>query len=159
MKRVGVQHFFIGVDKVHKAFHTASAGKVVFLVVALVFQADAHTVVQKAQFAQALGQNLVMKFVVLLKNIQIWQEVHLGTPLFGRARDAHGGHFKTVYLLKQAVLYKATRKLQLVHFAFAAHSKAQPFAQSIHTRYPHAMQTTRHFVAVLVELAARVQLG
>ena len=46
-----------------------------------------------------------------------------------------------------------------MHFAFAAHCEAQPLAERIHTAHAHAVQTARHFVTVLVELAAGVQFS
>jgi hypothetical protein len=59
----------------------------------------------------------------------------------------------------ETVLHKAFGKVDLVHFAFAAHREAQPLAQCIHARHTHAVQTARDLVAVLVELAACVQFG
>ena len=44
-------------------------------------------------------------------------------------------------------------------FAFAAHCEAQPLAERIHATHAHTVQTARHFVAVLVELAASVQFS
>ena len=46
-----------------------------------------------------------------------------------------------------------------MHFAFAAHREAQPLAERVDATHAHAVQTARDFVAVLVELAARVQFG
>ena len=46
-----------------------------------------------------------------------------------------------------------------MHFAFAAHYQTQRFRQRVHAGHTHAVQTTRHLVAVLVELATCVQLS
>ncbi|MFA9218640.1 MAG: hypothetical protein ACEQSK_16270, partial [Sphingomonadaceae bacterium] len=66
------------VDEVHKAFDATSAREVVFLATAFVFEANAHTVVQEAQFAQTLGQNFVMEIVVLREDVGVGQEVNFG---------------------------------------------------------------------------------
>ena len=79
--------------------------------------------------------------------------------LFRRARDFHGRYFNAVDHFEQAVLHKTFGKFNLMHFAFAAHCEAQPLAERIHTAHAHAVQTARHFVTVLVELAAGVQFS
>ena len=58
--------------------------KVVFLAVALVDQADLDAVVQERQFAQALGENLVVEFDVA-EDLVVGQEVHFGAALLGFA--------------------------------------------------------------------------
>ena len=136
---VGVQHFFIGVDKVNKTFDTAGARKVVFLACALVFQSDAHTVVQEAEFAQTLGQYFVMKIVVLREDVGVGQKVNFGAALFSSARDFHGRHFNAVDHFKQAVLHETFGKFNLMDFAFAAHGEAQPLAERIHATHAHAV--------------------
>jgi hypothetical protein len=159
MEHIGVQHLLALVDEVHKALHATGAGKVVFLAAALVNQADAHAVVQEAQLAQALAQDLVMKVVVFFEDVGVGQKVHFGAALFGLARHLHGRHVHAVHLLHQAVLHKALGKFNAVHLAVAPHRQAQPFAQRVHAAHAHAVQAARHLVAVLVELAAGVQLG
>ena len=44
-------------------------------------------------------------------------------------------------------------------FAIAPHGEAQHFGKRIHAAHAHAVQTARHFVAILVEFTARVQFG
>ncbi len=154
-----MQHLLALVDEVHKALHAAGAGKVVFLATALVNQADAHAVVQEAQLAQPLGQDFVMEIVVFLEDVGVGQKVHLGAALFGFARHLHGRHVHAVHLLHQPVLHKAACKFNAVDLAFTPHRQAQPFAQGVHAAHAHAVQAARHLVAVLVELAARMQLG
>jgi hypothetical protein len=90
VERVGVQHLLALVDELDEALDAAGAGEVVFLAGALVQQADAHAVVQEAQLAQALGQDLVVEVVVLLEDLGVRQEVHLGAALVGVAHDLHG---------------------------------------------------------------------
>jgi hypothetical protein len=94
MEGGGVQHFFVGVDEIDKAFHAARAREVVFFAAAFVFQADAHAVVQEAQFAQALGQDFVMEIGVLREDFGVGQKVHFGAALFGGAHHAHGADFQ-----------------------------------------------------------------
>jgi hypothetical protein len=88
---VGVQHLLALVDVLDEALHAAGAGEVVFLAGALVQQADAHAVVQEAQLAQALGQDLVVEVEVFLEDLGVVrQEVHLGAALVGVAEDCMG---------------------------------------------------------------------
>ena len=159
MKGVGVQHFFVGVDEVHKAFDATRAREVVFLAAALVFEANAHAVVEEGQLAQSLGQDVVMEVVVLRKDVGVGQEVHFGAPLVGGPCHAHRRDFNAVHGVEQTVLHKAFGKVDLMHFAFAAHRQAQPLAQGVHARHAHTVQTARDLVAVLVELATCVQFG
>jgi len=100
-----------------------------------------------------------VEIVVLLEDVGVGQEMHLGAALVGRAGHAHGRDLHAPHLLEQAVLHHAARKLQRMHLAVAAHRQVQPFGQRVHARDAHAVQAARDLVAVLVELAARVQLG
>jgi hypothetical protein len=159
-KHVGVQDLLALVDELDEALDAAGAGEVVFLAAALVLQADAHAVVQEGEFAQALGQDLVVEVVVLFEDLGVGQEVHLGAALLGGADHLHGRDLDAVALrLDDAVLHEAARKLDLVHLAFAAHRQAQPDRQRVHAGHAHAVQAARDLVAVLVELAAGVQFG
>ena len=83
---VRVQHLLALVDELDEALDAAGAGEVVFLAGALVQQADAHAVVQEAQFAQPLGEDLVVEVGVLLEDLGVRQEVHLGAALVGVAQ-------------------------------------------------------------------------
>ena len=156
---VGVQNGFAFVDEINKTFHTARAGEIVFFAAALVFQTNAHAVVQETEFAQAFRENLVMEIVVLLEDFQIGQEMHFRTAPFGIARDFHRRNGYAVDFLDDAVLYKAFGKFQHMHFAIAPHGEAQHFGKRVHAAHAHAVQTARHFVAVLVEFTAGVQFG
>ncbi len=159
IERVRVQHGLALVDELDKAAHAAGAGEIVFLARPLVLQADAHTIVQEREFAQALGQNLVVEVAVFLENFGVGQKVHLGAALVGIAHHAHGGDLHAARSLNDAVLHKAAAEFQHVHLAFAPHREAQHAGQRIHARHTHAVQAARDLVAVLVELAAGVQLG
>jgi acetyltransferase-like isoleucine patch superfamily enzyme len=91
-----VQYFFTGIDELHKTRHATSARVVVVFAGALVHQADAHTVVQVAEFAQALAQYLVMELVVLDKDVGVGQKMHFGAAFVGLTRDAHGRDFHPI---------------------------------------------------------------
>jgi hypothetical protein len=54
---------------------------------------------------------------------------------------------------------KPLLELEQVHLAVAAHRQAQPLAQRVDAAHAHAVQAAGDLVAVLVELAAGVQLG
>ena len=85
-----MQNFFVGVDEVNKALDATCAREVVFFAAALIFQTNAHTVVQETEFAQTLGQNFVMEVVVLREDVGVGQEVNFCAALFCGARDFHG---------------------------------------------------------------------
>jgi hypothetical protein len=156
---VGVQHRLSLVDVVHEAAHATGAGEIVFLAGALVLQADAHAVVQEAQLAQALAEDFVVEIVVLLEDLGVGQKVHLGAALLGLADHLHGGDFDAIDRLDDAVLNEALAELHRVDLAFAADGQAQHLGQRVHAAHAHAVQAAGDLVAVLVELAAGMQLG
>jgi hypothetical protein len=61
-------------------------GEILFLALALVDQLDLDAVVQEREFAQALGQDLVVELDVV-EDLFVGQEVHFGAALLGRAGD------------------------------------------------------------------------
>jgi len=89
----------------------------------------------------------------------IGQEMHFGAALFGVPQDLHGADLKAFAHFELTVLRDALAKLDEMHLAFAAHAQTQPFGQGIDAAHAHAVQSARDLVAVLVELAARMQLG
>ena len=135
----GMQHLLAGVDELHKTLDAAGEGEGVFLVVALVDQADLDAVVQEAQLAQLLGNDVVVK-VDLREDFQIGQKVHLGAALVGVTRDAHGADLEAVALLQKTVLRHTLAELDEVHLAIAPHGQAQPLGQRVHAAHAHAMQ-------------------
>ena len=159
VEHIGVQHLLALVDEVDKALDATGAGEIVRLAAALVDQADAHAVIQKAQLAQALGQDFVVELVVLFEDLGVRQKVHLGAAFVGVAHYLHRRDFDAVDGFKDAVLHKALAELHAVHLAFAADRQAQHFGERVDAGHAHAVQAARHLVAVLVELAAGVQFG
>ena len=61
--------------------------------------------------------------------------------------------------LDDAVLHHALAELERVHLAVTTDGQAQPLAERIDARHADAVQAARDLVAVLVELAAGMQLG
>ncbi len=83
----------------------------------------------------------------VLENLAIGQVAHLGACLVAGADNLQG-----LYPL-------AAPKLHLMDLAVATNRQAQPFGQGVNAGDTHAVQTARHLVGVLVELATGVQLG
>jgi hypothetical protein len=152
-----MKHLLAGVDELDEALDAAREGEVVGLVVALVDQPDAHAVVQKAQLAQALREDVVVE-VDVREDLEVGQEVDLGAALLGLARDLHRGDEDAAALLDLAVDRHALAELHEVGQAVAPHRQAQPFRKAVDARDADAVQPARDLVAVLVELAAGVQL-
>ena len=74
-------------------------------------------------------------------------EMHFGAAAIGGAGHRQRGHGD------------AMAELHLVRLAVAPDAKPQPVGQRIDHRHADAVQAARHLVAVLVELAAGVELG
>ncbi len=136
----GVQHLLGAVDEFHKALDATGTREVIFLAGALVDQADAHAVVQEGQFAQALGQDLVMEVAVLLEDFGVGQKAHLSAALFRGADDLHGRDLEAIHDLDETVLHHALGELQLVRLPVAAHGQAQLLGQRVHAGHAHAVQ-------------------
>src|SRR5690606_19260530 len=143
---VVVQNRLAAVDVLHETLHAAQEGKVFFLDLTLVDQANFHAVVQEGQFAQALGQDVVMEIDVL-EDFRIRQEVHRRAGLIGFTRHGQG---RDPF---------ATAEFHLVHLAGTLDGQAQPFRKRVHAGHAHAVQPPGHLVGVVVELAAGVQFG
>ena len=142
VKDVGMQNRFAFVGEVHKAFDTAGAGEVVFFASTLVFEADLHTVVQKAQFAQTFAQNLVMEIVVFFEDVRVWQKVNFSAAFISVTHHLHRRDFDTVDIFKDAVLHKASGKLHGVHLTVATYRQPKHFGQCVNAAHTHTMQTT-----------------
>ncbi|OIQ74854.1 hypothetical protein GALL_434870 [mine drainage metagenome] len=154
----GMQHGLAAIDVFDETLDSAGKGKVLLLALALVDQADLHPVVEEGQFAQALGEHFVVK-VDHAENVDVRQEMHFGALLVGLAGNRRGRDGDTIDLDDLAVLQRATGELEFMHLAFAPHRQAQPLRQGIHATDTDSVQAAGHLVAVLVELAARMQFG
>src|SRR5690606_30263645 len=146
------------IDVLHEAAHAARAREVLLLALALVDELDRDAVVEEGELAQALGEDLVVVLDVA-EDLGIRQEMHLGAALVGGPEDLHRGDLDTVADLDHLVHRHAALELDEVRLAVATHGEPQPARQRIDARDTDAVQAARDLVAVLVELAAGVQLG
>jgi len=151
-----MQDRFGAVDVIDKAFYAAGKRKVFFLAGALVDQANLHAIVQERKFAQALGEDFKMPFD-RAEDFFVSHEVHFCAALFSRAEHLQRRGFDTVDDFDFAVNGFALIEFKKVLFAVAANGEAQPLRERVHARNAHAVQPAGNLVAVLVELAARVQ--
>ncbi len=159
---VRVQDVLGLVDVLHEALDAAGEGEVLLLAGALVDQLDAHAVVQEGQFAQALRQHVVVE-VDVEEDLLVRQEVHLGAAAVGRAGHLHRRDLDVTlrrrHGLDHPFLHDALAEFQVVHLAIAPDRQAQPLAERVDAGDADPVQAARHLVAVLVELAAGMQLG
>ncbi len=84
----GMQYGLGAIDVINKTLHTASIGKILFLVGALVEQADAHAVVEEGKLAQALGKDIVVEFDGA-KNFFVGEELDFRAAFFRRTEIFH----------------------------------------------------------------------
>src|SRR5690606_17211888 len=92
------------------------------------------------------GQDLVVVLDVL-EDFVVGQKLHARAGGVGRPRDGQRGHTF------------APAELHLVPLALAGNGQAQPLGQGVHAGHPHAVQTARDLVGVVVELPAGMQFG
>src|SRR5690606_23636771 len=83
-KHVGMQNGFGTVDVFDEALYAPQKGKVFFLALSLVYQANLDAVVQEGKLTQALGEYIVVIFDVL-ENGVVSQEVNTRSLLVGGA--------------------------------------------------------------------------
>ncbi len=141
-----VQCGFVGVDVFNKRTQTTFVLENIFFAIALVFQNNTHARVQKTQFAQAFGKNVVT-------------EMDIGKRLWRRPElDFRAAPVGVTYFA-QRVLRHTVLIFLLVQFAVAADIHLQFGGQSVYNRYTHAVQTAGHLVGVVIELTASMQHG
>ena len=142
-----VQGLALAADVVHELGDAALVEKLGFLLIALVAELDAQASVQKAQLAQASGQDLE-GILGGLENFGVGLEGDLGAGAFAALADhlqLAGGVAVIVGLG--------------VDLAVALDLHLQPLAERVDHAHAHAVQAAGHLVGLVVELAARVQLG
>ena len=141
-----VNWVFVAVEVFHKRLNTTFVLKVILLVVTLVEQMNRHARVQERQLTQTLSQDLVLEFDI---GEDGWAgpETHLSTGGIGIT-----DHRQRRYRLTQMVFLG-------VHFAFTADHQLQLIRQGVNHRYPYPVQTTGHFIGVIVKLTTGVQYG
>ncbi len=112
-----------------------------------VLQLNGDTGVEEGQFAQTLGQDVVVKLDIVGERGWAGQEAHQ-RPAPGRRPD----HLERIQRLAQRVFL-------LVFLPAAVNRQPQVVAECIHHRHAHAVQAAGDLVGVRVELAAGVQHG
>ena len=91
--------------------------------------------------------------------------MHFGAALGGLAEHLHGAYFdhfareRALLHFDAAIDHDAVFKAQEVRLAVAVDLELKPLRERVHARDAHAVQAARDFVAVVVELAARMQFG
>ena len=158
LEALGVQHRLALVHVFDEAAHAAGVGEVFALAGAVVDQFDLDAVVQERQFAQALGQNVVMEIDVT-EDFLVGEEVHLGAFLLAFAQFAHWGDFDAFLDFDQTILDRTAHEFQAELLAVPIGRQLEPFRQAVDAGDAHAVQAAGNFVAVLVEFAAGVQHG
>ena len=122
---VGVQNGLAAVDVVDKALHATAKREVLLTGRALIDQLDAHTVVEEGEFAQTLGEDLVVEFDCA-EDARISKKVHLGPGSGRRANHLQRTHLHAVNRLNQTIDRVPTMKLYVVFFAVAANGELEP---------------------------------
>ena len=144
----GDQRRFGAVEIAHKGFKPAFIiqDRLLFFGATAVGENDIDAGIQEGEFAQPVFERVVIKF-------------DHGEG-FGRGQE---GHFRAALVARGAEPLK--RRFGIAMFeghhmlvAIAPDAQAQPFRQGIDHRHADAMQAARHFVGVLVEFTARMQL-
>src|SRR6266542_1950070 len=146
VEHLRMQHRLAAVHVLDEALHAAGILEVLALAVALVDQLDRDAVVEERQLSDALGEDLVVIFDAA-ERLDRRHEMDFGAATVGVAD--HGERCDGL----------AAAKLHLVHFAAAPDAKLQPVGKRVHDRHADPVQPAGYLVAVLIELAARVQLG
>ena len=114
---------------------------------ALVGEQDAHAGIQECEFAQAMLQ----RSVIIVRHGEGF-------------RACKEGHFRAgaAFIFandRKRRIGNAMRKADFVQLAVAADSELKPDGERIDHRHAHAMQAARDLIGILVEFAARMQLG
>ena len=120
-----MQNRFRTIDVLDESFYTTEERKIFFLARTLIDQANFDAVIQKREFAQALGDNFIVKFDVL-ENFLIGHEVHFGSAPFGITEHAQGRYLYPVVYLDQAISNLTAAEFQLIFFTVTADRQTQP---------------------------------
>ena len=117
-----------------------------FLVNALVFNRNNQPPVQEGEFAQAVGERAEI-VLVGLENGEIRQKTDFRSRAFGDADFAER--------LKRRAAFVGLR----IDFAAALDFHIKALREGIYDRHADTVQAAGHFVAVVIEFAARMQHG
>src|SRR5690606_1500102 len=146
IKDIFMKWRLVAVEMLNEGADAALVFEDVFLLGALVDEMDAHAGVEEAEFAQALGENLVV-VLGLAEDLRAGLEANLGAGLLGLAD--HGQRRDRV----------AHAVFLVVQLAVALDPQDKLLGQRIHHGHAHAVQTAGNLVAVVVELSAGMQHG
>ena len=113
---------------------------------ALIAEGDLDAGIEERQFAQALGQDVVV-------------ELDVAEDLSGRLEAQQGAALVGSFELLERIQRLAQRVFLLVMEAIAPHIQPQVLGQRVDHRDAHAVQTAGNLVAVVVELTAGMQHG
>ena len=141
-----MQRILVAVEVFDEGANATFIFEHVALVVALIDQFDVHTRVEKGQFPQPFGENVVMIF-------NVGEDGAAGLETNGGARDIAVSH------LRQGTIGITHMIDLLVDFAVAMNGELQFFRQGIDHRYAHAVQSAGDLVGVAVELPAGMEHG
>ena len=151
-----MQHGLGAVDVFDETLDAAGEGEILLLDIALVDQPDLDAVIEEGQFAQALGDDVVVIFD-RTEDFLVGHEMYFGAPFFGIAEHFQRRHLDTVLDFNQTIDGVAAIEFHEVLLAVAPDGEPQPFRQGIDAGNADAMQTARDLVGVLIELAAGVE--
>ena len=113
---------------------------------------------RKLSSRRRLREDVVVE-VDVREDLEVGQEVHLGAALLGLADDLHRRDLDAVALLDHAVLRKPWLNSMKCTLPSRRTVRRSHLRQAVDAAHAHAVQAARDLVAVLVELAAGVQLG
>jgi len=141
-----MQHRLAAIHVFDESLDASGKREVLALAVALVEQLDPDAVVEERELADPARQDVVMELDVVERRGRSL-EVHFGAAPLGRTYDC------------ERCDRNAVAEFHLVRFAVAPDPELEPLGEAIDDRNAHAVQPSRHLVRILVELAARVELG
>ena len=130
---------------------------------ALVREIDGDAGIEERELAQTGKERVVVEFRDLLENLRVGKEVHFRSAAGGVTEQTHGrDDFGDARVgiherFELTVLHLSAFKLQKTGFPVAAHGEAQPRRKRVHAGNADAVQAAGDLVAVVVELAARMQ--
>ena len=147
VENIRVNWRFVLVQILNERLDTTFVMEVVFFAVTLVFQTNRDARVQERQFTQAFRQDVVLKFSDVGEGFEARPETHHRTGFVGVASHSQR-------CLRHTVCIKLT-----VSFPFTLDNQLQLLRQGVNHGDAYAVQTTRNFIGVIVELTACVQNG
>src|SRR5207253_8321791 len=140
-----VQRFFVLVEVLNERNDAAGIVKFVLLLVALVFDRNEQSAIEKGEFSKTLGKNIEAECRGLEDSV-VGLEADLGsTPI------RMSGHLeRTRWNAPVVALY--------IHLAPAPDLEIQPLRKRVNHGHTNAVQAARNFVCSVVEFSSRVKL-